>query len=109
VRQGEGELLVRSRFLADGYWRRDLKGDFTADAIEPGARCFRTGDLVRIAADGGFEFLGRRDDQVLIKVRRQQLDRAAELVAKAAGPRNPAARGRVYGTSLGINKPTVAE
>jgi thioesterase domain-containing protein/acyl carrier protein len=39
----------------------------------PGARLYRTGDMVRRRSNGSIEFLGRRDDQIQIRGRRVEL------------------------------------
>jgi amino acid adenylation domain-containing protein len=70
-----GELVVRSAFLADGYWRRAQSVD---DPFQPAAegseeRSVRTGDIGRLLADGSFEFLGRQDNQVKIRGYRVEL------------------------------------
>jgi acetolactate synthase-1/2/3 large subunit len=70
VTAGEtGELVVKSRYLADGYWRRpeDTAAVFKPDPQVPGQRIYRTGDLGRFLPDGSFAFLGRRDHQVKIR------------------------------------------
>ncbi|MBV1855877.1 non-ribosomal peptide synthetase [Catellatospora tritici] len=66
-----GELLIGGDNLARGYHRRD---DLTAAAFvpdtlggRPGARLYRTGDIVRRLADGTIAFLGRRDDQIKVR------------------------------------------
>jgi amino acid adenylation domain-containing protein len=70
-----GELVVRSAFLADGYWRRAPGVD---DPFQPAAngcreRAVRTGDIGRLLADGSFEFLGRQDNQVKVRGYRVEL------------------------------------
>ncbi len=70
-----GELVVRSAFLADGYWRRAQSVD---DPFQPategsGEASVRTGDIGRLLADGSFEFLGRQDNQVKIRGYRVEL------------------------------------
>ncbi|MGI5484755.1 amino acid adenylation domain-containing protein [Streptomyces lavendofoliae] len=64
-----GELMIAGRGLARGYDDRpDLTAlHFIADPFVPGERMFRTGDLVRLHADGAIEFLGRRGDRVAIR------------------------------------------
>ncbi|MEU6238534.1 amino acid adenylation domain-containing protein [Kitasatospora sp. NPDC047058] len=66
-----GELLVGGVNVARGYHRQE---DLTAAAFVPdthgggpGARLYRTGDVVRRLADGSLAFLGRRDDQIKIR------------------------------------------
>jgi amino acid adenylation domain-containing protein len=70
VEAGEpGEVVVRSRFLADGYWRRpDLTRErFRPDPTASGVRTYHTGDVGRLAPDGCLTLLGRRDDQVKVR------------------------------------------
>lgn len=64
-----GNIVVRSRYLATGYWRRN---DLTEKAFSPtpglsGWRNYRTGDVGLMAADGCLYHHGRRDFQVKIK------------------------------------------
>lgn len=71
----DGELVVSSAFMAEGYWG-DADGTaraFVADPLRPGRRSYRTGDRGRLLADGRFEFLGRRDAQVKIRGHRVEL------------------------------------
>ncbi|MGE0449172.1 MAG: AMP-binding protein [Vicinamibacterales bacterium] len=93
VEQGtEGELVVTSTYLADGYWDGPSKTAraFPADPQQPGQCSFRTGDRGRLLPDGRFEFLGRRDDQVKIRGFRVELReveaelRQDEAVSEAA-------------------------
>ena len=70
VARGEvGEICVRSRYLASGYWNQpDLtRESFVPDRDDPEARVFRTGDVGRMAPDGCLEYLGRRDFRVKIR------------------------------------------
>ena len=67
VADGEmGEVRVVSRYIASGYWKAPelTRRDFAADPADPGLRIFRTGDLCRRGADGLFEYIGRKDEQV---------------------------------------------
>ncbi|MGW7415388.1 non-ribosomal peptide synthetase [Streptomyces sp. NPDC054863] len=72
VPRGEdGELLIGGAQLALGYLDPELTASrFTAapsEGLPPEAdRVYRTGDRVRMRADGLLEFLGRLDDQVKI-------------------------------------------
>ena len=64
-----GEVAVRSRFLADGYWRRPelTRARFHPDATDPTMRIYRTGDVGRLGPDGCLELLGRTDAQVKVR------------------------------------------
>ncbi|TMA10263.1 MAG: acyl-CoA synthetase [Deltaproteobacteria bacterium] len=64
-----GEIAVKSRYLASGYWRRpDLtKAVFRADPKGGKERIYLSGDLGRITPDGCLQYLGRKDDQVKIR------------------------------------------
>lgn len=66
-----GELHIGGAGLAWGYINR---ADLTAEKFipnpfsdEPGARLYKTGDLVRYRQDGKLEFLGRIDHQVKVR------------------------------------------
>lgn len=64
-----GELFIGGVQLARGYFRRtDLTQEkFVPNPFspEPGARLYKTGDLVRYLPDGSIDFLGRKDNQVI--------------------------------------------
>ncbi|MEU0051347.1 non-ribosomal peptide synthetase [Streptomyces sp. NPDC006309] len=67
----EGELRIGGHCLALGYLDPELTAErFTAPPRQPAPpaadRLYRTGDRVRMTADGTLVFLGRLDDQVKI-------------------------------------------
>jgi acyl carrier protein len=75
VARGEvGEIVVKSRYVANGYWRDpELTADrFSDDLDGRGTRLVRTGDLGRINADGLLEMHGRKDHR--IKIRGNRID-----------------------------------
>lgn len=75
VEVGErGEIAVRSRYLALGYWRQPDLTDaaFRPDPAGGPERIYRTGDLGRLRPDGCLEYLARKDFQ--LKVRGHRVD-----------------------------------
>ena len=82
-----GEIAVRSRYLAAGYWRRpDLYARaFARDPVDPELRTYRTGDLGRRQPDGCLDHLGRRDARQ--RIQGQWVD-LAEVEAALLGAEN---------------------
>jgi amino acid adenylation domain-containing protein len=81
-----GELVVRGRYLALGYWRDKERTDaaFTPDLLDPEMRSYRTGDLGRAHPDGRIDHLGRRD--LVHKIRGQTVDPGLLEAALLAQP-----------------------
>ena len=88
VARGEvGEIVVRSRYVANGYWRNpELTAErFSADLDGKGTRLVRTGDLGRINADGLLEFRGRKDDRIKIRGNRIELVEIEQALERLPG------------------------
>ena len=64
-----GEIVVESRYISPGYWRRpDLTREkFFSDPNGGDKRIFHTGDLGRLRSDGLLYHLGRKDFQLNIR------------------------------------------
>ena len=79
-----GEIVVRSRYLSPGYWRRP---DLTERAFEEhpsgdGTRIYRTGDLGRMNPDGCIFHVGRRDSQVKVRGHRVEIGEVQRALLK---------------------------
>ncbi len=63
-----GEIAVKSRYLAPGYWQRPelTMAKFQPDPDGSDARTYLTGDLGVMSPGGCLEYLGRKDLQVKI-------------------------------------------
>jgi acyl-coenzyme A synthetase/AMP-(fatty) acid ligase len=69
VRAGEhGEIAVRSRYHANGYWRNEKRTNerFLVDRENPGSRVYLTRDLGYLDEDGCLVHLGRTDFRVKV-------------------------------------------
>ena len=64
-----GEIVLRTRYIADGYWRNPeaTARAFRADPSDPEVRIYSTGDLGSLQADGCLTCHGRKDFQVKIR------------------------------------------
>lgn len=67
--EGTGEIAVRGRHLARGYWGRPELTDqrFLPDPTGSGVRTYHTGDLGYRSLDGCMTHRGRTDSQVKIR------------------------------------------
>ncbi|MBV9905202.1 MAG: non-ribosomal peptide synthetase, partial [Alphaproteobacteria bacterium] len=93
VAPGElGELVVRSLHVALGRWSdgRVEASDFPADPNDPSCRILRTGDLVRLRADGLIDLAGRKDRMVKIRGVRVEPGELEAALRRQAGVRDAA-------------------
>jgi|RhiMetdeSRZDD1v2_1073273.scaffolds.fasta_scaffold21973_6 amino acid adenylation domain-containing protein len=94
-----GELAVRSRSLAAGYWRDPeqttarfkpfawVRGSTGGDDAEYGERIYLTGDVGRKQLDGCFAPLGRKDQQVKVRGFRIEIEEVERALLATPGVR----------------------
>ncbi|MAE66968.1 MAG: hypothetical protein CMJ18_22135 [Phycisphaeraceae bacterium] len=77
-----GEVAVRSRYLALGYWKQpELSAKvFLPVSDDDDRRIYLTGDVGRLRPDGCLELAGRRDNQVKIRGHRVQMDKVEQTL-----------------------------
>jgi acyl carrier protein len=83
----EGEIAVRTRYVAPGYWRRPelTASSFLADLTDEKRKIYRTGDLGRVLPDGCLLHLGRKDFFVKIRGYRVELDEIETTLRELPG------------------------
>ena len=78
--EDDGELLIATPAMMQGYWRRpDLNAK--AFSVIDGKRYYRTGDSARLGEDGLWHFGGRSDRQVKVRGYRIELDEIEHALA----------------------------
>ncbi|MEU4096169.1 amino acid adenylation domain-containing protein [Streptomyces sp. NPDC026673] len=84
-----GELLIAGPGVSRGYLgnAEATERAFVPDPLDGTRRCYRTGDRVRVRADGLIEFLGRLDDQVKVRGYRVELGEVAAACRALPGVR----------------------
>jgi len=70
-----GEIVIRSPYIALGYWRKpELSREvFLPDPAGGDRRIYRTGDVGRLLPDGQIEWRGRKDQQIKLRGHRIEL------------------------------------
>jgi amino acid adenylation domain-containing protein len=70
-----GEIAIKSRHVALGYWRNvaATTAAFSSNGQGPAVRIYRTGDMGRRLPDGSIKFEGRKDFQIKIRGFRVEL------------------------------------
>jgi acyl-coenzyme A synthetase/AMP-(fatty) acid ligase/acyl carrier protein len=79
-----GEIVVRSKYLAVGYWRQPqlTRAAFVPDPNDGEKRRYFTGDLGVMRPDGCLTHLGRKDFQVKIRGHRIETGEIEAALAK---------------------------
>nr|QEO73750.1 AMP-dependent synthetase and ligase [uncultured bacterium] len=89
-----GELYIGGAGVARGYLNRPglTAGRFIPDPFssEPGARLYRTGDVVRYLPTGELEYVGRADRQVKLRGYRVELGEVEAALRRQPGVRDAA-------------------
>ncbi|HYO51161.1 amino acid adenylation domain-containing protein, partial [Archangium sp.] len=93
-----GELYIGGESLARGYLDRP---ELTAErfvpnpfSAKPGARLYKTGDVVRRLPDGNLDFIGRADSQVKVRGFRVELGEIEVALAQHPAVREAVVVGR---------------
>ncbi len=82
-----GEIAVRSRYAAAGYWRDPelTAARFSPPLDDAGTRLVRSGDLGCLGPDGQLELRGRKDDRVKIRGNRIELSDVERVLGRIPG------------------------
>ncbi len=79
-----GELYIAGPLVSKGYLNRTelTAKSFLPDIINPNEIMYKTGDLVKYAANGEFIILGRTDDQVKVRGYRIELGEVEDTIMR---------------------------
>ncbi|MGD6900413.1 amino acid adenylation domain-containing protein [Bacillus infantis] len=82
-----GELYVGGAGLAREYFKnkRLTAEQFVPDPFESGQRLYKTGDTVRLMANGELEYIRRNDEQIKINGKRIELNEVEEVLLSHPG------------------------
>jgi len=83
--QRTGEIAIRSRYLAPGYWNDPALTAERFGVSSDGTPIYRTGDHGELLADGRLVCLGRADRQVKIRGHRVELGEIEAHLARLPG------------------------
>lgn len=87
-----GELYIGGLGLAKGYHNNDkLTNEKFKNIDAPivgNRRFYKTGDLMKLKANGNFEYVGRKDSQVKVNGYRIELEEIEKTIAKVSGVKN---------------------
>lgn len=90
-RDADGELYIGGPSVGPGYFRNpEATAASFLSGIEGDLRFYKTGDFVRIDANGVVEFRGRTDRQVKVNGYRVELEHVETLLATVPGVREAA-------------------
>ncbi|SJX61517.1 Siderophore peptide synthetase involved in ferrichromeA biosynthesis [Sporisorium reilianum f. sp. reilianum] len=86
LRGRAGELCIRGDLVALGYHALDPSQKAASGfvTLPDGSRMYRTGDAVRMMADGRLHYLGRRDEQEKIRGQRLELGEVSQCAIAGA-------------------------
>jgi amino acid adenylation domain-containing protein len=89
----QGELVIAGAGVALGYFQSEqlTAQRFLSDPDMRGERMYRTGDQVRLLADGCIEFIGRLDQQIKVRGHRIELGEIESSMMTCAGVREAVA------------------
>jgi amino acid adenylation domain-containing protein len=82
-----GEIAIRSRYLADGYWRKEelTRARFRPDPEGGDRRIFLSGDMGRLLTGGQLLYMGRKDNIVRVRGFNIQLEAVESALQRMPG------------------------